>query len=80
MNLSLAIPPEKEREAGVNYFFLDMLDPDKRLAFLEIVFYRRYAQSLADWEPSNPGKFALYLRKDLISQIWTYRAGPNARE
>jgi hypothetical protein len=76
MNLSLALPPEEKREPGVNYFLLDMLDPDKRRAFLDIVFYRRYEQSLADWEPSNPGKFALYLRKDLVNQIWTYQAGP----
>ena len=77
MNLSLAIPPEEKRAPGVNYFFLDMLDPDKRRAFLDIVLYRRYEQSLADWEPSNPGKFALYLRKDLVNQIWTYQAGPS---
>ena len=32
----------------------------------DILIYRRYRQSLADWEPSNPGKFALYLRKDLV--------------
>jgi hypothetical protein len=76
MNLSLAIPSEKEREPGVNYFFLDMLDREKRRAFLDVVLYRRYQQSLADWEPSNPGKFALYMRKDLVSQIWTYQAGP----
>jgi len=80
MNLSLAIPPVEEREPGVHYFFLDLLDRDKRRAFLDIVIYRRYAQSLADWEPSNPGKFALYLRKDLISQIWTYQAGPPPAE
>jgi hypothetical protein len=80
MSLSLAIPPEEEREPGVNYFFLDMLDPDKRRAFLDIVIYRRYEQSLADWEPSNPGKFALYLRKDLAGNIWTYEAGPPPAE
>jgi len=77
MNLSLAIPPEEKREPGVNYFFLDMMDPDKRRAFWDILIYRRYQQSLADWEPSNPGKFALYLRKDLVGQIWTYQAGPS---
>ena len=65
MNLSLAIPKEEDRKPGVNYFWLDMQDPDKRRAFLDVVFYRRYQQSLADWEPANPGKFALYLRKDL---------------
>ena len=76
MNLSLAMPPEEQREPGINYFFLDMQDPEKRRAFLDIVVYRRYEQSLADWEPSNPGKFALYLRKDLVNEIWTYQAGP----
>jgi hypothetical protein len=76
MNLSLALPPEENRKSGVNYFLLDMLDPDKRRAFLDVVFYRKYQQSLADWEPSNPGKFALYLRKDLVAEIWDRTAGP----
>jgi uncharacterized protein (TIGR03663 family) len=76
MNLSLALPREENRQPGVNYFWLDMLDPEKRRAFLDVVLYRRYQQSLADWEPANPGKFALYLRKDLAAQIWDLEAGP----
>jgi uncharacterized protein (TIGR03663 family) len=76
MNLSLALPREEDRQPGVNYFLLDMLDPEKRRAFLDVVLYRRYQQSLADWEPANPGKFALYLRKDLAAQIWDFEAGP----
>jgi uncharacterized protein (TIGR03663 family) len=75
MNLSLALPKEEDRQPGVNYFWLDMQDPGKRRAFLDVVFYRRYAQSLADWEPANPGKFALYLRKDIAAQIWDREVG-----
>jgi predicted membrane-bound mannosyltransferase len=70
MNLSLAIPAPGKRDPAKNYFFLDMLDPEKRRAFLDVVIYRRYAQSLADWEPSNPGKFAFYVRKDIAAQMW----------
>jgi hypothetical protein len=29
----------------------------------------RYSQSLADWEPSNPGRFAFYVRKDIAAQL-----------
>jgi uncharacterized protein (TIGR03663 family) len=76
MNLSLALPSEEKRQPGVNYFWLDMLDPEKRRAFLDVVFYRRYQQSLADWEPASPGKFALYVRKDVAAQIWDREAGP----
>jgi uncharacterized protein (TIGR03663 family) len=68
--LSLAMPPEEERSPSKNYFLLDMQDPQKRRAFLDVVFYRRYDQSLADWEPSNPGKFAFYVRKDVAAQLW----------
>jgi hypothetical protein len=76
MSLSLALPTEEQRQPGVNYLFLDLLDPAKRRAFLDVVLYRKYQQSLADWEPSNPGRFALYLRKDLANQIWDRQAGP----
>ena len=75
MNLSLALPKEEDRQSGVNYFWLDMQDPEKRRAFLDVLFYRRYQQSLADWEPANPGKFALYLRKDIAAQILGSRGG-----
>ena len=70
MGLSLAIPPEDKRQAGKNYFFLDMLDEKKRRAFLNVVFYRKYEQSLADWEPSHP--FAFYVRKDVAAQMWDF--------
>jgi predicted membrane-bound mannosyltransferase len=76
MNLSLAVPREEDRDPTVNYFLLDMQDPVKRRAFLDVVFYRRYQQSLADWEPANPGKFALYVRKDVPMRIWDYEVGP----
>ena len=52
---------------------LNGLDPVKRRAFWDVLFYRKYAQSLADWEPSNPGKFAFYIRKDVFAELWDYR-------
>jgi uncharacterized protein (TIGR03663 family) len=80
MNLSLAIPAEGNRKEGVNYFLLDMQDPEKRRAFWDVLFYRRYEQSLADWEPSNPGKFAFYVRKDVAAQVWDFGLGPSAEQ
>jgi len=74
MNLSFAVPSEENRRPEVNYFFLDMLDPQKRLAFWNVLFYRKYDQSLAEWEPSNPGKFALFVRKDVAAQVWDLRS------
>lgn len=57
-----------------NYFFIDMQDPQKRREFLDIVFYRKYVQSLADWTPSHP--YALYIRKDIAAQLWDFGTVP----
>jgi len=57
-----------------NYFFVDMQDPARRRAFWDILFYRKYEQSLADWSPSHP--FAFYVRKDVAAQIWDYGVAP----
>ncbi len=78
MGLSLAIPPEDRRQPGRNYFLLDMLDEKKRRAFLNVVFYRKYEQSLADWEPSHP--FAFYVRKDVAAQMWDFGVLPGREE
>ena len=78
MGLSLAMPPEEERQVGKNYFLLDMMDAEKRRAFWNVLFYRRYDQSLADWEPSHP--FAFYVRKDVAAQLWDYGLAPEGVE
>jgi uncharacterized protein (TIGR03663 family) len=75
--LSLAMPPEEKRLPNKNYFLLDMQDPQKRRAWLDVVLYRRYEQSLADWEPSSPGKFAFYVRKDVAAQLWDLGGSAN---
>jgi DNA-binding beta-propeller fold protein YncE len=76
MGLSLAVPPEEERLPGKNYLFLDLRDPDKRRQLWNVLFYREYDQSLADWEPSHP--FAFYVRKDIAAQLWDYGVVPTA--
>ncbi|MFL7809174.1 MAG: NHL repeat-containing protein, partial [Anaerolineae bacterium] len=76
MGLSLAVPSEKDRQAGKNYFLLDMLDPQKRKSFWNVLFYRKYDQTLVDWEPSHP--FAFYVRKDIAAQIWDLGVAPTA--
>jgi uncharacterized protein (TIGR03663 family) len=74
MGLSLAMPREENRKFGKNYFLLDMQDPEKRRAFWNVLFYRKYEQSLADWEPSHP--FAFYIRKDIAARLWDFGAAP----
>jgi len=76
MNVSFALPRAQDRQPGKNYFLLDMRDPQKRRAFLDVLLYREYEQSLADWEPSNPGKFAFYVRKDVAAQSWDFGLAP----
>lgn len=70
MTVSFLVPPEEKRDPSKNYFWLDMRDPEKRRAFLDVLLYRKYDQTLADWEPSYPGKFAFYVRKDIAAQMW----------
>ncbi len=62
-------------------------DPNLREALFQIWLnrdYTKYAQatgvdmSLDSWSPS--GKMRLYLRKDVVSQLWDYGVGPSAAE
>ena len=76
MRLSLAIPPEGKRLPGKNYLLLDLQDPEVRRQLWNILVYRKYDQSLADWEPSHP--FAFYVRKDIAAQLWDYGVAPTA--
>ncbi len=78
MGLSLAMPAEKDRKSGKNYFFLDMRDAEKRREFWDVVFYRKYKQSLADWQPSH--SFAFYVRKDVAAQLWDYGVAPTTTD
>jgi len=74
MGLSLAIPAEKNRQPYKNYLFLDLRDPEKRRQLFNVIFYRKYDQALADWQPSHP--YALYIRKDIAAQLWDFGALP----
>ncbi len=76
MNLSLRMPKEEDREPQKNYLFLDLQDPDKRRQLFNIIFYRRYEQSLADWKPSH--RFVFYVRKDIAAQLWDFGVAPAA--
>ena len=50
--------------------------PELRKEWWNILFYRKYKQSLADWEPSH--RFAFYVRKDVANQLWDFGVGPTA--
>ncbi|MBL7198523.1 MAG: TIGR03663 family protein [Anaerolineae bacterium] len=72
MGLSLATPPEENRELGKKYLLIDLRDPEKRRQLWNVLFYRKYDQSLADWQPSH--SFAFYVRKDVAAQLWDFGA------
>jgi uncharacterized protein (TIGR03663 family) len=76
MGLSLAVPPQDKRLPGKNYLFVDLKDPEVRRQLWNVLVYRKYDQSLADWEPSHP--FAFYVRKDIAAQLWDYGVAPTA--
>jgi uncharacterized protein (TIGR03663 family) len=76
MGLSLAVPPEQDREPGKDYLLLDLQDPEKRRELWNVLFYRKYEQSLADWEPSHA--FSFCVRKDVAAQLWDYGVAPTA--
>jgi uncharacterized protein (TIGR03663 family) len=76
MGLSLRVPPEGNRLPGKNYLWVDLQDPDVRRQLWNVLVYRKYDQSLADWEPSHP--FAFYVRKDIAAQLWDYGVPPSA--
>lgn len=59
-----------------SYFFLDMQSVEKRQELWDILFYRKYKQPLADWQPSHA--FALYIRKDIAAQLWDFGTAPTA--
>ena len=48
--------------------------PDLRQEWWDILFYRKYKQSLADWSPAH--NFAFYVRKDVANQLWDFGVGP----
>jgi predicted membrane-bound mannosyltransferase/DNA-binding beta-propeller fold protein YncE len=61
--------------------------PEWRAALFQIWLnrdYTRYGQlinkdmSLPNWDPAN--RFRLYIRKDIVSQIWNYGASPSAEQ
>lgn len=62
-----------------------MMDPDMRTAVYQIWLNRDYTlysqltnkdMSLPNWQPGH--KFRLYIRNDVVSQLWNYGAAPVA--
>jgi uncharacterized protein (TIGR03663 family) len=51
-------------------------EPELRKEWADILFYRKYKQSLADWSPAHD--FAFYVRKDVANQLWDFGVGPTA--
>ncbi len=47
-------------------------DPQQVKAVWDVLWYRKYSQSQADWDPAH--RFAMYVRKDVVSSIWQYGA------
>jgi len=51
-------------------------DPVKREKLWNIILYRKYDQSTAEWEPCH--RFYVYVRKDVANKLWDYHVGPVA--
>ena len=49
-------------------------DPAKQEKLWDIILYRKYDQSTAEWSPSHV--FYLYVRKDVADSLWDYHVGP----
>jgi uncharacterized protein (TIGR03663 family) len=49
-------------------------DPAKRKEFWDVVLYRRYSISTAEWDPVH--RFSLFVRKDVAAQVWDWGAAP----
>jgi len=50
--------------------------PELRKEWWNILFYRKYKQSLAEWPLVHD--FAFYVRKDVANQLWDFGVGPTA--
>ena len=51
-------------------------DPVEREKWWNIILYRKYDQSTAEWEPCH--RFYVYVRKDVADSLWDYHVGPVA--
>ena len=47
-------------------------DPQQRKVVWDVLWYRKYTQSLSQWDPVH--RFSMYVRKDVVTSIWKYGA------
>jgi len=67
-------PKETYKQLNLTQLRTWLADPVARAAFWDVLFYRRYQQPLADWDPSD--RFVMFVRKDIASQAWDLGAAP----
>ncbi len=76
-------PEEGETEKVPTWTYLKLLwkeireqskDPEKRKTLWNVIWHRRFQESTASWPLVS--RFALYVRKDVASQLWDFNVGP----
>ncbi len=51
-------------------------DPQKRQTLWNVIWRRQLQESTAAWPMGGGGRFALYVRKDMVEQLWNLSVGP----
>lgn len=67
-------PDEGYKGTNLDKIWQGLRDPAKRKAFLDVVLWRKYPQSLAQWPLVH--RFSLFVRKDVANQLWDFGAQP----
>jgi uncharacterized protein (TIGR03663 family) len=69
-------PVENYKDVSLKQIMADLRNPEKRAAFWNVVFYRKYETPTTAWPYVH--RFSFYVRKDVASQLWDYGVGPAA--
>ena len=69
-----AVQPDQTILKGLPLLRKWLTTPEDRQALLDVIFFRRYKQPLADWDPSD--RFLMFIRKDIAAQVWDLGAAP----
>ncbi len=68
--------PDQTTLKGLPLLWKWARDPVARGAFWDMVLFRRYQDTLADWDPVD--HFLMFVRKDIAAQVWDLGAAPAA--
>lgn len=69
-------PDEGYKNTGWQKIWQGITDPAKRKEFLDVVIWRKYPTSTAQWPLVH--RFSFFVKKDLAAQLWDFGAQPTA--